>query len=92
MNSIICDKRSQELDLSERMEPQPEKVVPISTDRVQVGGIVIREPITFSDKFSKKANPMRGRVVWVHPRGRFHVVKFGEGRQAVRECFMGVAR
>lgn len=73
-------------------EPVPEKVVPISAGRVQVGDIVIRKPITFADKDSKNAGPMRGRVVWVHPLGRFHVVEFGEGRRAVRESFMGVGK
>ena len=74
------------------LEPVPEKVIPISAGRVQVGDIVTRKPITFADKDSKVASPMRGRVVWVHPLGRFHVVEFGEGRRAVRESFMGVRK
>ena len=73
--------------------PEPEKkVIPINTGRVQVGDIVSRKPITFSDNESKNAGWLRGRVVWVHPLGRFHVVEFGEGRRAVRESFAGVAR
>ncbi len=73
-------------------EPVPEKVIPISAGRVQVGDIVIREPITFADTDRKNANIMQGRVVWIHPLGRFHVVEFGEGQRAVRESFMEVAR
>ena len=74
-------------------EPEPEqKVIPISTGRVQVGDIVTRKPITFSDNDSKNAGWLQGRVVWVHPLGRFHVVEFGDGRRAIRESFWGVAR
>lgn len=75
--------------------PEPEleqKVIPISTGRVQVGDNVTRKPITFSDSDSKNAGWLRGRVVWVHPLDRFHVVEFGEGQRAVRESFAGVAR
>lgn len=60
--------------------------------KVKVGDSVFRQPITFSDSDAKNAQLMRGTVVWVHPKGRFHIVQFGEGRKAVRESFMGVAR
>jgi len=53
---------------------------------------VKRKPITFSDSDRKDAGWKIGRVVWIHPLGRFHVVEFGEGRQAVREGFMGVRK
>lgn len=59
---------------------------PANKNTVRVGGIVTREPVTFLDK----KRSMRGRVVWIHPAGRFHVVEFGEGEHTVRECFMGV--
>jgi hypothetical protein len=72
--------------------PGPEKVIPITAGRVQVGDIVKRKPITFSDHDRKDAGWMLGRVIWIHPLGRFHVVEFGEGRQAVRESFMGVRK
>lgn len=70
----------------------PKKAVPIRTGRVQNGDIVTRRPITFADNDSKNAGFMPGRVVWIHPLGRFHVVEFGEGQQAVQESFMGVSR
>ena len=57
--------------------------------RVQVGDVVYRKPISFSDSDAKNAQTMRGTVVWVHPAGRFHVVEFEKG---VRERFMGVQR
>lgn len=86
-------KKYQTVQPAPEPAPEPEKkVIPISAGRVQVGDIVIRKPITFADKDSKNAAPMRGRVVWVHPLGRFHVVEFGEGRRAVRESFMGVSK
>ena len=72
--------------------PEPEKVIPITAGRVQVGDIVKRKPITFSDSDRKDAGWMLGRVIWIHPLGRFHVVEFGEGRRAVRESFMGVRK
>ena len=72
--------------------PEPRKIIPISAGRVQVGDMVKRKPITFSDSDRKDAGWMLGRVIWIHPLGRFHVVEFGEGRQAVRECFMGVRK
>ena len=72
--------------------PGPEKVIPITAGRVQVGDIVKRKPITFSDHDRKDAGWMLGRVIWIHPLGRFHVVEFGEGRRAVRESFMGVRK
>ena len=43
--------------------------------------------------FDTKDGPLvRGRVVYIHPKSRFHVVEFGEGATAVRESFMGVQR
>ena len=57
--------------------------------RVQVGDVVYRKPISFSDSDTKNAQTMRGTVAWVHPAGRFHVVEFEKG---VRESFMGVQR
>ncbi len=88
-------KRKQYQTVQPTPEPaiEPEKkIIPISAGRVQVGDIVTRRPITFSDKDSKNAGWLRGRVIWIHPLDRFHVVEFGEGRQAVRESFMGVRK
>lgn len=70
--------------------PTPEKVIPISAGRVQIGDIVTRRPISLIDKDGRACQVMSGRVIWIHPLGRFHVVEFGEGQRAIRESFMGV--
>ena len=60
---------------------------------VQKGDRVQRQPITFSDSTSLESKKLQsGIVVYVHPRGRVHVVQFGEGRRAVRESFPGVEK
>ena len=71
-----------------RSQPIPGHTAPAPATggRVQVGDVVYRKPISFSDS---DAQTMRGTVVWVHPAGRFHVVEFEKG---VRESFMGVQR
>ena len=59
---------------------------------LRVGEIVIRKPMTLCDADGSKPQAMRGRVIYIHPKGRFHVVEFGEGQYAIRESFMGVDR
>jgi hypothetical protein len=40
---------------------------------------------------SLQQRPMRGTVVYIHPKGRFHVVEFENSRgDKLRESFMGV--
>ncbi len=56
---------------------------------VRVGDTVTRCPVSFSDTEDKQSGPLKGKVVYVHPEGRFHVVEFGSG---VREGFPGAAR
>lgn len=70
---------------------EPEVVQVTQGGIVHVGDSVLRQPITFTDSVtdSKVARLMRGTVVWVHPKGRFHVVEFSRG---VRESFWGVRR
>lgn len=58
----------------------------LAGESVQVGDFVSRHPVTFD---TRDGRPVHGRVVWVHPAGRFHVVEFEKG---VRESFMGVQR
>ena len=79
-------KRARSQPVSGRTAPAP---APATGGRVQVGDVVDRKPISFSDSDAKNAQTMRGTVVWVHPAGRFHVVEFEKG---VRESFMGVQR
>lgn len=63
---------------------------------VQVGDTVVRMPVTFSryDEDQKKHTQaaMRGKVVYVHPQGRFHTVEFMTGGGPIRESFQGVER
>ena len=70
-------------------EPESEIVKTPSLGRVRVGDVVQRRPVSFSDSDSKNASLMRGKVVYVHPAGRFHIVEFEKG---VRESFEGVQR
>lgn len=76
-----------------KKQPEPELVQPSESGPVRVGDIVVRRPVTFYDRDSAEGTKLvRGRVVYVHPKGRFHVVEFGEGKRAVRESFSGVRR
>lgn len=69
-------------------DPEPPRP---SGPAVRVGDLVIRCPVSFSDTEAKHAGPMRGRVVYVHPQGRFHVVEFALRGGPVRESFAGVS-
>lgn len=72
--------------------------LPISADvkplrkSVKVGDTVRRRPVTFSDMYCKTSAQMEGRVVYVHPRGRFHVVEFPGAIGTIREAFFGTRR
>lgn len=65
---------------------------------VQIGQKVTRIPKTIGvldeeKNFSYKLNakPLRGTVVYVHPKNRFHVVEFENARgDKIRETFEGV--
>lgn len=61
---------------------------------VQIGDSVVRKPVTFSryDEDLKKHTQaaMRGKVVYVHPQGRFHTVEFMTAGGPIRESFKGV--
>lgn len=76
------------------------KTIKPRTDAVlRIGMSVVRNPVNMvpawsvckqSDK-EESRTPMRGRVVYIHPRGRFHVVAFPsvDGKE-IRETFQGV--
>ena len=63
---------------------------------LQIGQKVTRIPKTIGvmedGNFSSKlaSRPMRGVVVYVHPKGRFHVVAFPVPGGEIRESFSGV--
>lgn len=61
--------------------------------RLQVGMEVTRTPETIygTDANGKSQHqPMRGRVTYIHPAGRFHTVEFQTRGGAIRESFSGV--
>lgn len=82
-------KRKQYTTVGPKTEPQQEVAPARASRRVQLGDIVSRRALTFSSTDAKDAKLMRGRVVYIHPAGRFHVVEFEDG---VRESFPGTAR
>ena len=59
---------------------------------VRVGDKVVRHPYTMLEKSEQKEGSsvtLRGTVIYIHPRGRFHVVEFPKG---IRESFEGILR
>lgn len=59
---------------------------------VKLGDMVRRIPITLSCAADRSMKPMEGRVVFIHPKGRFHTVEFGTPGGPLRESFTGVLR
>lgn len=61
---------------------------------MRIGQRVKRRPVTFSssseDNERWPAKVMEGTVVYIHPKGRFHVVEFQLPGGKVRESFLGV--
>lgn len=58
---------------------------------VQAGERVIRQTGVLTGAEPEKPQKLSGTVVWVHPRGRYHVVEFETEGGAVRESFLGAA-
>ena len=87
---IMEKKRRKYQTVQHGPRTEPETTIPIGTGHVQVGDIVTRKSLGLVDNAGRVGQVMRGRVIWIHPRGRFHVVEFGVGQQAIRESFMGV--
>lgn len=59
---------------------------------VSLGERVRRKAITMCGTDSKGPKPMEGRVVYIHPRGRFHTVEFPTMGGPVRESFAGIMK
>lgn len=60
---------------------------------MKLGEIVTRYPETFcelDDKARSTRRPMKGKVVYIHPQGRYHIVEFELRGGKVRESFPGV--
>ena len=66
------------------------------TGALQIGEYVQRVPVACAMPFpggnSNQREQMMGRVCYIHPLGRFHVVEFQGRSGSVREAFLGVAR
>lgn len=64
---------------------------------MKLGDKVVRLPVTIdhpvmTDRgaIRSERSPMKGRVVYIHPLGRFHLVEFDTPGGPVREAFFGV--
>lgn len=59
---------------------------------MKLGEKVVRMPETFRDYGEESRTPraVAGRVTYIHPEGRFHMVEFETPGGALRECFLGV--
>ena len=59
---------------------------------MKLGEKVVRMPETFRDYGAESRTPraVAGRVTYIHPKGRFHMVEFETPGGALRECFLGV--
>lgn len=64
---------------------------------MKLGDKVVRMPVTIehpviTDRGAIRGErrPMSGRVAYIHPMGRFHLVEFGTPGGPVREAFWGV--
>lgn len=59
---------------------------------MKLGELVTRTPETFADYDPKTrkstVRPMRGKIVDIHPEGRFHTVAFDLPGGVVRESFV----
>ncbi len=60
---------------------------------MELGERVTRTPITFTDPYREKGEerykPMTGRVVYIHPEGRYHTVEFDLHGKKIKESFHG---
>ena len=58
---------------------------------MKLGEKVVRMPETFRDYGEESRTPraVAGRVTYIHPKGRFHMVEFETPGGALRECFLG---
>ena len=66
------------------------------TGALQIGEYVQRVPVSFDAPFvagsTHRRDEITGRVCYIHPLGRYHVVEFPGRSGVVREAFLGVAR
>lgn len=59
---------------------------------MKIGQKVRRVPLSLTqtaDNGKQEHRPMTGKVVYIHPEGRYHMVTFEMRGGIVRECFGG---
>ena len=59
---------------------------------MKIGQKVRRVPLSLTqtaDNGKQEHRPMTGKVVYIHPQGRYHMVAFEMRGGVVRECFGG---
>lgn len=59
---------------------------------MMVGDIVRRKSSAMKGDFnfsSSDKTPMEGKVIYIHPEGRYHIVEFDTRGGKIRECFLG---
>lgn len=59
---------------------------------MKIGQKVRRMPLSLTqtaDNGKQEHRPMTGKVVYIHPEGRYHMVAFEMRGGIVRECFGG---
>ena len=59
---------------------------------MMVGDIVRRKSFAMKGDFnfsSSDKTPMEGKVIYIHPEGRYHIVEFDTRGGKIRECFLG---
>lgn len=59
---------------------------------VQMEERVRRIPLTITCAVEKAQRPLEGRVVYIHPKGRFHTVEFSTMGGPIRESFSGIMK
>lgn len=73
-----------------------QKIKMRKTGPLQIGEYVRRAPVSFDAPFVAgsihKRDEITGRVCYIHPLGRYHVVEFQGRSGVVREAFLGVER
>lgn len=61
---------------------------------MRIGQKVRRVPLSLTqttDSGKQEHRPMTGKVVYIHPQGRYHIVEFEVCGGTVRECFDGTS-
>ena len=73
-----------------------QKIKMRKTGPLQIGEYVQRVPVSFDAPFvagsTHQRDEITGRVCYIHPLGRYHVVEFQGRSGVVREAFPGVER